>query len=149
MILDTLNNSSLYTSIHPLFSEAFKFLNETNLENLSLGKHTIKGDEIFGIVQEYNTKKPEDAVLEAHQKYIDIQCIIEGEENFGVVSFANQKISKEYDNEKDYALFEDKTSYIKLIKGSFIVLFPQDLHRPCVEIESSKPVKKIVLKILK
>jgi len=149
MILDTFNNSALYNNVHHLFPEAFKFLLETDLNTLSLGKHTIKGEEIFGIVQEYNTKTKEEAVLEAHRKYIDIQCIIEGEENFGVVSFANQKITKEYDSEKDYALFEDETSFIKLKKGSFIILFPQDLHRPCVEIGSSKPVKKIVLKILK
>ena len=101
------------------------------------------------IIQNSVTKKIEDAVLEAHRKYIDIQCVIEGEENFGVVSSANQAITKPYDAEKDYALFSGETSFIKLIVGSFIILFPQDLHRPCVEIRSSKPVKKIVLKILK
>jgi YhcH/YjgK/YiaL family protein len=36
---------------------------------------------------------------------------------------------------------------VKLGKGAFVVLFPQDAHEPQICIDTPSPVKKIVVKI--
>ena len=35
-----------------------------------MGKYEIKGDEVFAILQSYDTKEEADCKLEAHKKYV-------------------------------------------------------------------------------
>ncbi|MFT5056447.1 MAG: biofilm protein TabA, partial [Pseudoalteromonas distincta] len=53
MIIDKLQNASLYTSINPRIAQAFEYLKSTNLEKLAVGKHSIDGENVFALVQEY------------------------------------------------------------------------------------------------
>ena len=53
MIVDDLALSSKYASLHPRFKAAFDFLTTQPLENLSLGKHTIDGENIDGLQGEW------------------------------------------------------------------------------------------------
>ena len=46
--------------------------------------YPIDGDRIYARVMSYDTKEPSDCKLEAHDKYIDIQCTIIGAEGIDV-----------------------------------------------------------------
>ncbi len=107
MIFDKIENSALYENISPLIKRAFEYLKQTDFSQLENGKHVIEGDSLFAIMQEYDTKNDGDAKLEAHQKYIDVQYIISGEECIGIRPLINQHPCKEYDAENDYALYDD------------------------------------------
>ena len=50
MIIDELSQSAKYHVLHPRFKTAFDFLTNNNLEELTLGKHLIDGDDVFAIV---------------------------------------------------------------------------------------------------
>jgi len=76
-----------------------------------------------------------------------VQYIISGEELIGVRPLIEQTPCKEYDAENDYALYDDTCSFIKIHPGQFAVLFPQDLHKPGIKVNSSTKVKKVVMKI--
>ena len=91
MILDDIKHATYYHSIGPLFKKAFEFIAVTDLKNLSLGKHEIQGEKLFVIVMEYETKDPQDCIMENHKKYCDIQCMLHGEEFIGVKTFSGQK----------------------------------------------------------
>ena len=147
MILDTLENYQLYTSINERIAKGFDFLRTTDLDSLPSGKHDIEGDTIFALVQEYQTKPLEDCKLESHKKYIDIQYVIRGEEIMGITTQNNQKII-EVNEEKDYTFYEGTTSLVRVSKGMFTIFFPDDLHQPCVQTESVSEVKKVVIKVL-
>ncbi|HCF04204.1 YhcH/YjgK/YiaL family protein [Flavobacterium sp.] len=147
MILDTLENYQLYTSINERIAKGFDFLRTTDLDSLPSGKHDIEGDTIFALVQEYQTKPLEDCKLESHKKYIDIQYVIRGEEIMGITTQNNQKII-EVNEEKDYTFYEGTTSLVRVSKGMFTIFFPDDLHQPCVHTESAAEVKKVVIKVL-
>ncbi len=41
MIIDTLQNASKYTSLHPLFAKAFEYINSTDIANIEIGKYEI------------------------------------------------------------------------------------------------------------
>ena len=147
MILDTLENYQLYSTINERIAKGFAFLRKTDLDAIPSGKHDIEGDTIFALVQEYQTKPLNECKLESHKKYIDIQYVIRGEEFMGVTTKNNQKIL-EQDEDKDYTFYEGTTSLVRVSKGMFTIFFPDDLHQPCVQIESTAEVKKVVIKVL-
>ena len=147
MILDTLQNYQLYSAINNRIAKGFDFLCNSDLDAIPSGKHDIEGDTIFALVQEYQTKPLEDCKLESHKKYIDIQYVIRGEEMMGVTTQNNQKII-EVNEEKDYTFYEGNTSLVLVSKGMFTIFFPDDLHQPCVQIESAAEVKKVVIKVM-
>ena len=47
MVVDTMENLEKYVSLNPLFEEVVKFVKEHNLMTLEVGKHPIKGDDLF------------------------------------------------------------------------------------------------------
>jgi YhcH/YjgK/YiaL family protein len=147
MILDTLENYQLYSTINERIAKGFAFLRNTDLDAIPSGKHDIEGDTIFALVQEYQTKPLNECKLESHKKYIDIQYVIRGEELMGVTTKNNQKIL-EQDEDKDYTFYEGTTSLVRVSKGMFTIFFPDDLHQPCVQTESAAEVKKVVIKVL-
>ena len=147
MIFDKIDNSAIYENISPLIKRAFEYLKQTDFSGMENGKHIVDGDNLFAVLQEYDTKNDVDAKLEAHRKYIDVQYIISGEELIGVRPLINQVHCKEYDAENDYALYDDTCSFVKISPGQFAVLFPQDLHKPGIKVDSSIKVKKVVMKV--
>lgn len=147
MIFDKIENSVIYENISPLIKRAFDYLRQTDFSGMEKGQYNIDGDEIYAILQEYDTKNDADAKLEAHRNYIDVQYIISGEELIGVHPLTNQTPYKEYDAENDFALYDDACSYIKVNPGQFAILFPQDLHKPGIKVGGSTKIKKALIKV--
>ena len=147
MIKDKLEHSTRYESVHPLFKKAFEFLQKSDVSSLSEGKHMIDGDNIFALVQEYKTKSAEGNQAEAHRKHIDIQYVVKGKELMGHTTLYNQTESKSYNDNDDYALYNEEYSFIKVNSGEFTVFFPHDIHMPCIKVNEEELVTKIVIKI--
>ena len=78
MITDILTNAERYTPLHPRFAAAFEFLRRPDLDTLSTGRHVIDGDELFVLIQRSSGRTREEAKLESHRRYIDIQYVIAG-----------------------------------------------------------------------
>lgn len=147
MIVDKLKNASLYYGISENITESLKYLQTTDLSQLSNGKYEIKGDEIFVIVQDYNSKSLSEGKFESHRKYIDIQYIIKGVEKMGYVNVDNLNPLTEYDKEKDIQFFEGNGDFVTVYNGSFTIFFPQDAHMPGIQLNNFEYVKKAVVKI--
>lgn len=150
MILDYINNCNRYATINERFSSAFHWLNTTNLAKLQLGRYDILEDDVYALVQSYTTCKKEDRIMEAHQKYIDIQYIVSGKE---IVYFACDNI----DLTLKENLLEDSDSLLYFPNGTytachlspdvFAIYFPNEYHMPCCELGEPYDVKKIVIKV--
>ena len=147
MVIDKIENLRMYEQLHPLFAKTFDYLEETDFNQLTSGKHIIDGEDIFALLQEYETKNATDCMLEGHQKYIDIQYVLNGEEIMGITSFANQNVLKPYHVDHDIAFYDGEYSPVKVAKGNFTIFFPGDLHMPCLKVNSPALVKKVVVKI--
>jgi len=147
MILDKLKNAGLYGSISANLKIGFDFLKNTDLENLEIGRYEIDGKNVFALVSEYESKKHEDCRLEAHQKYADIQYLVSGREAIGFAPLGGQTITSEYNPDKDIVFFSGETTQQILEAGMFAVFFPQDVHRPCMQINGPEKVKKVVVKV--
>lgn len=147
MILDKLENADFYTCISENLKKGFEFLKNTDLQTLKIGRYEIEGKDVFALVSEYDSKKPEDCRLEAHQNYADIQYIVSGKEAIGFVTLKNQEVTVAYNPEKDIVFFSGETTPLILEAGMFAVFFPQDVHRPCMQIDGPEKVKKVVVKV--
>ena len=146
MIIDTIENSKRYASISERIAFGLEYINNSDFSKIELGTYQIEGDDVFAMIQEYKTKPLKSCKLEGHTKYIDIQYIISGEEHIGLVSKGTQKILTKND-EDDYAFYEGESTLFKFKTGTFGIFFPNDLHQPCVGLNQSSTVRKVVVKV--
>jgi YhcH/YjgK/YiaL family protein len=146
MVIDTLKQAEQYTALHPLFAKAFKFLNDNDLNSLEPGKHPIDGDNMWANIMHAPLKTIETANLEVHDKYIDIQVVIKGEETYGWIPRSACKHPKgEMNTEKDVLFFEDKSqTFITLRDGDFAIFFPEDGHQPMI---GEGEIRKCIIKV--
>ncbi len=147
MIVDNIKNAHFYYNIDKKYQIALEFLIKTDLNKLENGKYPIQGDDIYIIVQEYQTKPENEGKLEAHKKYTDIQYIIKGQEKLGYLNIDKFLPQTSYDADKDIIFGEGNCDLIKADKGDFMIFTPQDAHMPCISINKALQVKKAVIKI--
>ena len=146
MIFDTLNNVENYKGLGRVYT-ALKFLSETDFNKMDLGRYELDGDNIYYMVQSYDTD-PDKTIAEAHKKYIDIQFMVKGEELIGIAPICCDKTETQAIPENDVWFYECKTEPITLIENSFMVLYPDDLHCPGVATnKKSITCKKVVVKV--
>jgi YhcH/YjgK/YiaL family protein len=147
MILDKIENADLYANISENLKKGFDFLKNTDLLNAEIGKHEIDGKNVFALVSEYESKAHQDCRLEAHRTYADIQYIVSGKEAIGFAPLNDQTVTAEYNTDKDIIFFSGETEQLTVEAGMFAVFFPQDVHRPCMQIGGPEKVKKVVVKV--
>ena len=147
MIVDTLQNAHLYEGLNERFMRAFEYLRTADFAAISNGKYSVDGENIFAIVNEFETKDKSECEAEAHKKHIDIQYVFKGTEMFGYVPLTIQKPVVEYDETNDVAIYSEVVSYLKLEAGMFIIFYPTDIHQPEVREFEPVTVKKVVIKI--
>ena len=148
MIADTLKSNYLYESISPRIKASLEYIAKTDFSKMESGKYELDGSNIYALVQTYDSIPKEQGKWECHQKYIDIQYIVEGVEQIGVNSLEQMKISAEYNPEKDVAFLSGDGDYITFSEGSYGIFFPEDAHQPKIAPKNvSGKVKKVVVKI--
>jgi YhcH/YjgK/YiaL family protein len=147
MIIDKLSNSNLYSGLGERINKAFDYLKQTDFSKMELGKYEIDGDNIFALVNEYNTKDQSEGKLEAHKKYIDVQFVAKGRELMGYAPFENQKVIDEYNEQNDITFFSGDKSFTQVNEGMFAIFFPTDVHLPGIKVDEPAYVKKVVVKV--
>ncbi|RYY40142.1 MAG: DUF386 domain-containing protein [Chitinophagaceae bacterium] len=146
MIIDSLENSDKYTSLHPRFAQAFGYIKGLSLNGLDVGKTAIDGSDLHAAVSSKEGMAKEDAKFEAHNHYIDIQVCPEGSEQMGWKPRSKcVRPIGEYNTEKDVTFFSDKPDmYFTLSAGQFAIFYPEDVHAPMI---GEGTIKKLVLKV--
>ena len=146
MILDSLGNVGLYESINSRFKMAFDFLRNTDLLALPIGKIELDGSDLFVNVVDIIGKTAENARMETHNNYIDIQIPVTAAETMGWIAGNKlNQVTDPYNVEKDITFFADKASnFIKVQPFEFAIFFPEDGHQPGI---SEGQYKKIIIKV--
>ena len=111
-----------------------------------LGRFELEGGAYYNVVIS-KSRKEEDALYEAHRKYIDIHYCIEGSEGIGYNNVTRITPTTEYFENDDYQLFRGDHFKVILGKGDFCIVFPEDAHIPCLVANEEKRVLKAVAKI--
>ncbi len=146
MILDILENAQRYLALHKDFAKAFDFLLRPDLKKLPAGKYEVDGKTVYAIVARETGRRKEDALLETHERYIDIQLVLAGTDEMGWKprSLCKHPFGK-YDQKNDEQIFTDEPdAWISAQSGAFVIFFPEDAHMPLI---SSEQIHKVIVKI--
>ncbi len=147
MIIDSLHACGRYSSLSDRLSEAFAYILNNDLRTLPEGRHSIRGEEIFITVTSSPMRTRQEARPEAHDRYIDIQLPLDGEETYGWASRPDmQRPCAPFDTDRDIVFFEDEPSaYVTLHPGQFVLFFPTDAHAPLI---GDGTVRKCIVKVM-
>lgn len=146
MILDVLENAPRYSALNKGFAKAIEFFLRPDLKDLPVAKYELGGDRVYAMVSKDFGRKREDAQLETHEKYIDIQLVLAGTDDMGwkPKSMCKQPCEA-YDKKVDMQLFADEPdAWIATKSGAFVIFFPEDAHMPLI---SSGQIHKVVVKV--
>lgn len=148
MLFSKIGNEYRYNYTAAEFKTAFAFLCRKDLGELPEGWVTL-GDGVRASVQHYSTMPAGELAFETHERFFDIQYIIEGAELVGVAERAGLKVKQPYDAGNDVTFYFDpaQAGSVLLTPGDFVVLGPEDAHKPRCAAGKSAPVKKIVVKV--
>lgn len=110
----------------------------TFTEALTEGKHPLKHGAYISVMS-YDTKETQR--FENHKQFIDIHFMVHGSERINVL-FAHNIICPDhpstedaYSAEKDIAFYiteQAPQSTVFIDKDSFAIIFPDELHAPCL-----------------
>ena len=129
MIFDNIDSALIYAGLGEKIAIGLALLNEDSVRNAAPGRHEVDGENLFYVVDEYETKP--------------------GEECIGVAPLEGLTEETHYDGKKDLAFYkyEPTMSNLHLQQGMFAIFWPNEPHMPCRSIDKAETVKKIVVKI--
>lgn len=147
MILGSVGEFADFYKMHPLFGQAFDFLQRSNFSKMEPGLYVLMEGQLTATLMDVEGKQPKDAKLEAHKQFIDIQLVVKGCETMGWSPLASctHEIAG-YNAEKDISFYNDPaSSYITVNPGECVIFYPNDCHAPCI---GEGPIRKVVVKVL-
>ena len=148
MILDQIKNLHKYTSLLGDLNPVLGFYEQTLKERAEPGQYLIEGKELFVNIDCAIAKEKQEAKLEAHKHYIDIQICLQGDETIGWRALDKcQSPAQKFNEEKDFIFYNDPIeTWIQVPPKHFTVFFPNDAHAPMVgEGEFYKLVFKVAI----
>jgi len=123
------------------------------LENLPAepGRYAL-ADGAFANYDKYSVPRQEPPKWEAHEEYIDIQCIIQGFERIEWTPVDNLSVEEAYCDKRDIAFYsapENLTPNSGILSvGKYIIFHPEDAHKPCLPAaDGSSDILKVVFKV--
>ena len=148
MIVDSLENASLYENLSPLLQRGFNYIRTFDPMTPD-GCIQILGDDLYVLVQTFQPDPPEQRRFEAHRHHLDVQWVFQGSETIYVEQVRRLVPKTEYDVKRDIFFLADSPTPSKAVlqAGDFALLLPQDAHKPCCIAGGFDPVRKAVLKI--
>lgn len=135
--------------LHAVLREALALAVAEEPQYMEPGSYPLQGDDIFMNIMQFVTQSPASKKAELHERYIDIQLLLAGEERivFGMSGAARQ--CEEWHAEDDYQLcceIADEQA-VTLKAGRFAVFMPGEPHKPGCVVEAPAEIKKVVIKV--
>ena len=145
MIVDHIDNWRLYETAHSLFSTAFECLCKTDWSSVDDGHFPISGEDVFAIVDRRRGKGIDNAKLEVHREYIDIQFLVEGEDVMGYCPLLDCQAPEEFEADRDVGFFRDRPlTWLNVGQSCFAIFYPTDAHAP---MGTDGEFHKVVVKV--
>ncbi len=146
MIVDSLDQFAKYARLNPHFATAFTVLNRANLSSLTEGRLEVDGLNVYAEVIRGQGRKPGDAPLETHNKYIDVHFVLDGTDLIGWKPRKDLVLPRTKEDPHADVIFYDDTpdAWVELKPGQFAICFPDDGHAPMISVGE---IHKVVVKV--
>lgn len=127
-------------------AEAIAFVESITVETPN-GKYPF-GEDCFVNVMDSSIKPREGKRAEAHNLFIDVQCLITGDERIYYTDRAPLTAVTEYNPTKDVIFFEyDEADVVDFTAGECVILFTEEAHHPGCAVGEALVAKKAVMKV--
>jgi biofilm protein TabA len=159
VIFDALENLERYRGLDARLDRGLEALRALSAGDAGLklvdGRHGLAGAGLYANVSSYRTEDPAAKPFEAHRRYLDVQVVLEGRETLYWAPLRRLQAQGEYSPGEDITYYSPAPGAgglelgLPLEPGLFVVLFPQDGHRPGCHPAGGRPqaVRKLVLKV--
>ena len=146
MIYDRIENLERYVGVAPGLQHVVEFIKTHDLKAFAPGRVDI-AEGVFANFQIATGRSLEEAVLESHDRMLDVQITLAADE---VIGWSPRALlpEAEYHEAEDYTLYpaEVKPELFHTIRqGEFVIYLPQDGHAP--NITTEKQHRKVVFKV--
>lgn len=149
MIWDQIEQIARYEGSSPRLERVARFLRETDLKQLPLGRTDIQGEEIYVNHMTYTTaEQREEDLYEAHGRYLDLHLVLSGREAVSVAPIETLALAEVREAE-DSTMYRGRGAVsVPLTAGSFLLLYPGEGHLPKLALNGeTAQVDKLVFKI--
>jgi len=132
---------------NPYYAKAMEFIKKTDLNSLEPGKHILDGENLFVNIVDGKMRTPQEARLEVHDRYIDIQVPLSKRETYGVKPRSEcLEPDGGYDAANDIMFYKDPvTDTISADPGEIVTFAPDTAHAPLI---GEGTVRKAIFKVL-
>lgn len=119
---------------NPYYVKALEFIKNNDLNALDNGRHEIDGDNLYVNIVDSDMKTLQQARLEVHDKYIDVQVPLSKAETYGITPRSGCKEPDgEMNREKDIMFFKDPVEVtITAQPGEAVTFDTETAHAPLI-----------------
>ena len=141
MIIDRLSHADNYCAFGSRFISGFQWLKQAAPD--------VEGNDVYALVQSYDTVPSSEKKYESHRVFADIQFVVRGTEVIYYAPTDQLRTLTSYDEQKDFLLYSDPAAStpLNLGPGSFAIFYPQDGHKPGCVARTACSIKKVVIKV--
>jgi len=150
MIITTLENLRRYNPMGASMEKAIDYIASLDTGNLQSGRYNVDGNDIYALVQCYDTKPYGESKFETHDCYADIQILLEGEELMYTADRKDMSNPTSYNSENDKTNYADNKEAMctHMKPGAVMIFYPEDAHKASIRVgEQPVAVKKLLLKV--
>jgi biofilm protein TabA len=148
LILTTLGDSTPFAALGPRIAAGLRWLRAMD-PALPDGRHDIEGDDLFALVQTYDTVPGTEKRLETHVRHVDLQYVADGQERILHAPAAALTVETPYDEANDITFYADPPfcSSLLMHTGDLAIFHPDDAHKPGCMAGARHTVRKVVVKV--
>ncbi|RKS86966.1 biofilm protein TabA [Orbus hercynius] len=151
MIIGNIEYLELVPYLPAKIKQAIEYVRDNVNGNTPTGKYEIDGDKVFFMVSENVPRLASNADPEYHQRYLDVQIVLEGQEGMSVATLPPYtEVMEDRLANGDIAFVATPVEETMFVahKHDFVIFYPHEVHKPLCAIDGKlDKVRKIVIKM--
>ena len=127
----------------------FRWIAETDLLNISSGRHPIEGTTLVASVEDSENGPLEKRASESHYHHIDFQYVVSGVERFGIIDHVTSVPNTKWKPDVIHYRYDKKlTRFYDSSPDRFFIFFPCDWHIAKINNSgNNQRIRVIVIKV--
>lgn len=127
----------------------FRWLANTDLLQISKGRHPIDGTKLVASVEDDHNDDLSKRASESHFHHIDFQYVVKGTERFGLIDHYTSKPNTKYRPDViHYDYKPERTKFVDSRPDRFLIFFPCDWHIAKVKTDKEdQNIRVVVIKV--
>lgn len=131
--------------------KALEFLGAHDFSTWEPGSYEIDGRKMYANVDVVMTKAYEEAKVEGHKDYMDVQYVVYGDEIMAWHNDGHEEPIEAYPD-KDVYFYNPKLTdngQVYMHSGDYAIFYPTELHRTLIAPGEVQEIRKVIVKIHK